>query len=106
MCDEQGARFRDDTKVLAAIGTRVAAQTDRLTVRVPKALAEAAVAAWEHEENDAPGEETPERYALRDGAAELALIGLAITERGRWEGEEVAVGLDLASAGAAVRATR
>ncbi|GAA2386267.1 hypothetical protein [Streptomyces coeruleofuscus] len=43
---------------------------------------------------------------MRDGAAELALIGLAITERGRWEGEEVAVDLDLASAGAAVRAAQ
>ncbi|WP_346137707.1 hypothetical protein [Streptomyces coeruleofuscus] len=32
-------------------------------MRLPRALAEAAVAAWEREENDAPGEETPERYA-------------------------------------------
>ncbi|MDQ0753057.1 hypothetical protein QF034_007288 [Streptomyces africanus] len=106
MCGEQDARYGDDTKVLAAIGTHVATQTDRVTVRLPRALAEAAVAAWEREENDAPAEETPERYALRDRAAELALIGLAITERGRWEGEEVAVDLDLASAGAAVRAAQ
>lgn len=104
MGDEQYVRYRDDTTVLAAIGACVARQTGRVTVRVPRELAEAAVAAWQRTEEGAPGPETPERYALRDGAAELALIGLAITERGRREGEVVAVDLDVASAGAALRA--
>ncbi|AXE90305.1 hypothetical protein [Streptomyces sp. Go-475] len=106
MSDEQYVRYRDDRKVLAAIGACVGRQTGRVAVRVPRELAEAAVAAWERTEDAAPGAETPERYALRDGAAELALIGLAITERGRWEGEEVAVDLDVDSAGAALRAAR
>ncbi|MDN0198725.1 hypothetical protein [Streptomyces sp. S.PNR 29] len=106
MSAEQYARYRDDTDVLAAIGACVAAQTGRVTVRLPRTLAEAAVAAWNRDEHEAPGEETPTQYALRDGAAELALIGLAITERGRHEGEEVAVDLDVAAAGAAVRAAR
>jgi len=37
------------------------------------------------------GEESREEYELRDDAAELALIGLAITSRGVWDGEEVVV---------------
>ncbi|MFH9060960.1 hypothetical protein ACH4GM_07035 [Streptomyces coeruleorubidus] len=52
MCGEQNARYRDDTKVLAAFGSHVTPQPDRVTVRLPRALAEAAVAAWEREEND------------------------------------------------------
>ncbi|MGW0818121.1 hypothetical protein ACWD00_33775 [Streptomyces viridiviolaceus] len=104
MSDEQYPRYEDDVKVLAAIGARVAAQTDRVTVRLPGALAEAAVAAWQRDENAEPGPESAGRYALRDAAAELALIGLAITERGHREGEEVVVDLDVASAGAAVHA--
>lgn len=41
---------------------------------------------------------------MRDGAAEPALSGLTISERGGWEGEEVVVDLDAASTGAALRA--
>ncbi|OKI06249.1 hypothetical protein A6A06_37770 [Streptomyces sp. CB02923] len=44
------------------------------------------------------------RCSLRDRVAELALIGIAVSERGRWDGGVVVVGLDIASAGAAVRA--
>ncbi|MFE3902501.1 hypothetical protein ACFXPY_19825 [Streptomyces sp. NPDC059153] len=51
------------------------------------------------------GEETHEQYALRDQAGDLALIGVAISERGRWEGEEVVIDLDVVSVGAAVRAS-
>lgn len=97
-------RYRDDVKVLAAIGECVQAQVGRVAVRLPRAVAEAAVAAWERNEPDGLGEESREQYVLRDQAAELALIGLAVSERGRWEGESVVVGLDVASAGAAVRA--
>lgn len=92
--------------MLAAIGARVEAQVGRATVRLPKALAEAAVAAWDRDELGGPGEETHEQYALRDCAAELALIGLAISQRGRWENEELIIDLDVASAGAALRASQ
>ncbi|MFB9388672.1 hypothetical protein ACFPM3_22810 [Streptomyces coeruleoprunus] len=108
---EQYVRYRDDSKVLAAIGRCVEAQADRVTVRLPRALAEAAVAAWERDEATGPdgggedgADETREQYAERDRAAELALIGLAITERGRRQADEVIVELDVATAGAAVRA--
>ncbi|WP_326771024.1 hypothetical protein OG978_46300 (plasmid) [Streptomyces sp. NBC_01591] len=61
--------------------------------------------AWERDELGDLGEETHEQYALRDQAGDLALIGLVISERGRWEGEGVVIGLDVVFAGAAVRAS-
>ncbi|GAA3038584.1 hypothetical protein GCM10020229_57290 [Kitasatospora albolonga] len=103
---EQYDRYRDDAKVLAAIGVRVDAQAGRVTVRLPRSVAQAAVDAWERDEEGGVGPESNEQYVLRDRAAELAFIGLAISQRGRWEGEEVVVDLDVASAGAAVRASQ
>ncbi|MFE1319064.1 hypothetical protein [Kitasatospora phosalacinea] len=103
---EQYVQYREDSKVLAAIGAHVDAQVGRVAVRLPRAVAEAAVDAWDREEVGGLGEETHEQYALRDQAAELALIGLAISQRGRWDGEEVVVDLDVASAGAALRASQ
>ncbi|RKS08952.1 hypothetical protein DFP74_4678 [Nocardiopsis sp. Huas11] len=103
---QQYARYREDVRVLAAIGACVDEQSRRVTVRLPRPLAEAAVAAWDRDEPDQAGEETAEEYAARDGAAELALIGLAVSERGRWEGAEVVVDLDVAAAGAAAQVAR
>ncbi|MFF5538016.1 hypothetical protein ACFY71_37095 [Streptomyces cinerochromogenes] len=103
---EEYVRYRDDSKVLAAIGEHVDAQVGRVTVWLPKAVAEAAVNAWERDETGGHAPETHEEYALRDQAAELALIGLAISQRGRWESEDVVVDLDVASAGAALRASQ
>jgi hypothetical protein len=85
-------------KVLVAIGGAVDAQVGRVAVRLPRAVAEAAVAAWERDE---PGEKTRETRAPT-----LALIGLAIAERGRWADDVVVVDLDVASACAAARAAR
>ncbi|MEC3981405.1 hypothetical protein [Amycolatopsis sp. H20-H5] len=98
-------RYRGDAALLTAIGGQVAEQVGRLTVRLPKPLAESAVAAWDRDETAPLAEETAEQAELRDQAAELALIGLAITQRGRWEGEELVVDLDVVSAGVAVRAS-
>ncbi|MFF2921766.1 hypothetical protein ACFVTP_05005 [Streptomyces celluloflavus] len=94
--------YRQESKVLAAIGEQVDAQVGPVTVRLPRAVAEAAVAAWERDDpDDDLGEETHEQYALRGQAGDLALIGLAISEDGRWEGEEVVVDLHVHAAGAA-----
>ncbi|MFF4173139.1 hypothetical protein [Streptomyces sp. NPDC001744] len=98
---EQYVRYREDSRVLAAIGKHVDAQVGRVTVRLPRAVAEAAVAAWERDESGDVGEETHEQYELRSRAGDLALIGLEISERGRPEGEEVVVDLHVHSAGAA-----
>lgn len=104
--EEEYARYREDAKVLAAVGVCVRDQAARIEVRLPKAVADAAVAAWRREESGGPGdgrEQGRERYVLRDQAAELALIGAAITERGRPDGADVVVALDVESAGAAAR---
>ncbi|MFE6666680.1 hypothetical protein ACFVFH_24350 [Streptomyces sp. NPDC057697] len=102
---EQYVRYREDSKVLAAIGKHIDAQIGPITVRLARDVAEAAVKAWERDESGDLPEETHEQYALRDRAGELALIGLAISERGRWEGDEVVIALHVASAGAALRAS-
>ncbi|GAB2883093.1 hypothetical protein [Streptomyces mayteni] len=106
---ERYARYAAEATVLAAIGERLDTQLGRVVVRLPRALAEAAAAAWERDDPPEPGEpapETHEQYAVRGEAAELALIGLAIVDRGRWEGDEVVVDLDIESAGAAIRASQ
>ncbi|WP_145908964.1 hypothetical protein [Kitasatospora viridis] len=103
---EQYVQYRDDSKVLAAIGAHVDAQVGRVTVRLPRTVAEAAMDAWERDELGGRAPETHEEYMQRDRAAELAFIGLAISERGRREGEEVVIDLDVASAGAALRASQ
>ncbi|WP_318203798.1 hypothetical protein [Streptomyces sp. SCL15-4] len=105
--EEEYARYREDAEVLAAIGACVRAGAARIDVRLPRAVADAAVAAWRREETGAleeQREESREQYVLRDRAAELALIGAAIAERGRPDGGDVVVALDVESAGAAARA--
>lgn len=72
-------------------------------MRLPRGLAEGAVRAWRRDETDRIGDETPEQAQLRDQAAELALIGLAVEERGRYEGDELVVDLDPAALTAARR---
>lgn len=52
------------------------------------------------------GEESREEYELRDDAAELAWIGLAISSHGVWDGEEVVVDLDVVQIAAALQAAR
>jgi hypothetical protein len=73
--------------------------------RLPRTLAEQAVAAWERDDGQGPLDpEASEETARRLLAGTLALIGLSITERGRWEGDEVVVEIDPAFIGSAVNA--
>ncbi|MFF0251869.1 hypothetical protein ACFYPW_05185 [Micromonospora zamorensis] len=102
----QYVRYQEDRTVLAAIGAHLDPQISRVSVRLPRSLAESAVDAWDREESGGIGEESREEYELRDDAAELALIGLAITSRGVREGEEVVVELDIVQIAAALRAAR
>ncbi|PWK33211.1 hypothetical protein BC793_1281 [Actinoplanes xinjiangensis] len=99
-------RYRDDRTVLAAIGTRLESQVNRISVRLPRSLAESAIAAWDREESGGFGEESREEYEMRDDAAELAWIGLAISERGVWDGEEAVVDLNVVQVAAALRAAQ
>jgi hypothetical protein len=75
-------------------------------VRIPAHLADAAVAAWERDDidTDLPDVETSEQARVRDGAGHLALIGLAISERGRRDGDEVVIDVEAWDVGAAFEA--
>jgi hypothetical protein len=65
-----------------------------VTVTIPKTLAEKAVQAWERDDQGEPGDETHEEGLARTRAGTLALIGLTIQERGRWEDDHVVTELD------------
>ncbi|MFJ9521301.1 hypothetical protein ACIRPK_24000 [Kitasatospora sp. NPDC101801] len=103
---EQYVRYRQDRVVLAAVGARLDPQVSRIEVRLPRSVAESAVAAWDREELGRVGEESREECELRDDAAELAFIGLAISSRGVWDAEEVVVDLDVVQIAPALRAAR
>lgn len=103
---ESNARYLDDSKMLATIGEWISPRVQLVSVRLPHELAEAAVAAWNRDETGNIGEEAPDQYALRDRAAELALIGLAVSERGRRDGEDVVVDLHATSVAAAIHAAQ
>jgi hypothetical protein len=93
--DSGAHRVRDqEARGLGEIGRRL----ERLPlpdveVRLPRVLAEAAARAWGREDLDDVNE-TPEQRRARHRAGTLALIGLAIKERGRWDGDEVVVPLN------------
>jgi hypothetical protein len=103
---EQYVSYQQDRSVLVTIGAHLDPQIGRVGVRLPRSVAESAVAAWDREEPGGIGEETRDEYELRDDAAELALIGLAISSHGVWDGEEVVVDLDVVQIAAALRAAR
>lgn len=88
-------QWRKDEQLLAEIGSALAPQVNRVEVRVPRPLADAAEAAWQRNDQTSNGEsETEEARRSRRCAASLALIGLSIAERGRVEGDTVVVELD------------
>lgn len=106
MENECQRRYREDSRVLGELGAVLArADVPRFKVRLPRSLAELAIAAWERNEDE--GTDDPESYeqrAQRLRAVALALIGLSLQERGRWEGEEAVVDLSVELIGAALDA--
>lgn len=88
--------YRDEALTLGRIGeVLVHADMPKVEVRLPRELADAAVEAWERDDDvsDTGREETCEERVARSRAASLSLIGLSITERGRWDGDEMVVTL-------------
>jgi hypothetical protein len=89
--------YIEEAETLGKIGALlVRAEMPKIEVRLPRTLAEAAVAAWEREDDDGAdsGEESCEQRVVRHRAAALALIGLSVTERGKWDEDGVTVALD------------
>lgn len=89
--------YREEAAVLGKIGQLfLGAEMPQIEVRLPRDAAEAAVAAWERDddENAGPIGETFKQRVVRSRAASLSLIGLAMSERGRWMDDDVVVALD------------
>jgi hypothetical protein len=102
--DEDYARWALDGQVLAQIGRALMAQSLEFQIRVPRELADAAVAAWQRDSAGPLGEETEEQRSARHRGAYLGLIGLSLEERGRPDGDDVVVKLDAWFIGEALNA--
>ena len=92
--NQQQALYRNDALALAALGAHLGnTKLPDVGVRLPKALADVAVAAWgrDHEEESDP--EDSKQHIQRRRAGSLALIGLSIVNDGRPDGDVVVVGL-------------
>ncbi|MFM9921193.1 hypothetical protein [Lacisediminihabitans sp. H27-G8] len=102
---EAQAQYRRDASVLAALGSHFAtAKLPDVEVRMPRALADTAVAAWERDDEGPLDSEDLEQRIQRHRAASLALIGLSIVKGGRPDDGEVFVGLHLDLVGDALTA--
>ena len=99
-------RYAQHAHVLGRIGAVLFPQDTRLSVRLPKELADLALAAWNGDESESgpAGEETPDQRAVRERAAYLALIGLCIENTAQPEGDEIICDLDSWYIGGALRA--
>jgi hypothetical protein len=92
-------RYRSDSDALIRLGVELAEQADdmpRIRVRIPRALAEDAVASWDWEEPEGyqpSADETCEQRIERGRSATLAMIGMTIQEEGVWREVHVEVEL-------------
>ena len=87
------ARYADDAAVLSQIEAVMVDQGRNRPVSIPNGLARAAEHAWLRDEAGTSDDELPEERELRDKAGALALIGLAVNERGEAEDEHILVSL-------------
>jgi hypothetical protein len=103
--EEETHRVRaDEADKLARIGEILeGVELPDVEVRLPRELADAAVAAWDRDDLQDVAE-TPEQLRLRHRAGTLALIGLAVKEHGRPEDTAVVVPLNAGLIGIAVDA--
>jgi len=80
--------------VLGEIGVVLArADLPRITVRLPSALAQAALEAWQRDIEEGTDPESYEQRAIRHRAGTLGLIGLSVEQSGRDDGDEIVVEL-------------
>ncbi|WP_143249910.1 MULTISPECIES: hypothetical protein [Amycolatopsis] len=93
-----------EAATLAEVGAVLRASVlPPVLVRLPEDLARRAVAAWEREDTVPLVDPEPlGDRRVRHLAGTLALIGLAISERGDWTGDEVVVPLPVELAGVAM----
>jgi len=102
---ERRRLYRYEAQLLGEIGAvLVNAELPRVEVRLPVELAHAAVLAWDRDDEAELDAESYEQGVVRRRAATLALVGLAVSELGHADGEEVVVNLDPVLIGIAVEA--
>lgn len=105
MTDAKYEEWARDGDVLAQIGRAMLGQETRVSVRLPRVLADEALASWQRDDSDAPlPAETPEQRRIRYRAAALGLIGLSVEEGAVADGDEVVVSVDAWHIGEAFRA--
>lgn len=101
------AHRAEESRLLAELGAALWSQGQHLTVTVllSSELADAARAAWERDDESSIEGESPQQARDRADAGHLALIGLAVKERGipRQDGT-VRVTVDAWQIGAALEA--
>jgi hypothetical protein len=98
-------QYTHDAGLLGKIGAALFPQPTTLSVRLPKGLADLALAAWCREIDQGPlGPETAEQRTARYRAGTLALIGLCVENTGRADGDEIICELDAWYIGAAFEA--
>jgi hypothetical protein len=120
-------RYAEDAVVLGRIGAVLFPQDTTLSVRLPRDLADLALAAWNRGEpaetgpaptgpartgppgTGPPGtgtarRETPDQRAARERAAYLALIGLCIENTAQSAGDDITCDLDAWYIGGALQA--
>ncbi len=94
-----------DAGVLHELAQQLPPQTPKIQVRLPRQLADRAVAAWQRDEDpDNLAQETDEQRSIRDDAGTLALIGRSIEETGIEDGDDVLFWLDAWILGVALEA--
>ncbi|WP_232664723.1 hypothetical protein [Pseudonocardia sp. TRM90224] len=85
---ERRSHYRAEAAALAEVGEALAdVDIPTVMVRLPPHLAQLAVDAWERDDSDdgadgGSSDETADEYVDRHRAAMLALIGIAVAERG------------------------
>ena len=101
-CHRAVARNPDDLKreylreaeTLAQVGAAIFPQPTQVPVRLPRNLADLALAAW-HRDDDGPSDpKATEQRAARHQAGTLTLIGLCIEQTGQPDNDEVVCELD------------
>jgi hypothetical protein len=95
-------RYQRDAGILAEIGQHLMSLVPFVEVSIPSKLASEAVAAWNRDDYGPPILETPQQAGYRYRAADLALLGLAISARGRWGDDDVVLKLRVEQLAAAV----
>lgn len=98
MIDSVNTRSRSvdqqEANTLGEVGAELRKQDiPRISVRIPQALAERALRAWKREADDGGTVEVESlvERTTRHRAGTLALIGLAIDERGQQDGDAIRV---------------